>query len=136
MQIGILPIIGIGALIVAALRQYTRKAVDQISVEFRGVNFKLPPVVRLNVFNPTPLKVEVTYIKIQIRYKGVTIADLNNFDTRIMQPGNNAINLSLRPSIEAIKLISMPKGSPRTFGVSYQIGTKLYQISGENQTTI
>jgi len=136
MRLGLLPILGIGALIIGFLRNYTKKAISQITVEFRGIDFKLPPVIKFNLFNPTPLKVEITYIKVQVRYKGIQVATLNNLDTRIIQPGDNVINLTLMPSADALELIRAPKGTPRTIGITYQVGTKLYEVSGAQQATI
>jgi len=136
MRIGLLPALGIGALIIGFLRQYTKKALDQISVQFRGVDLKFPPVIKFNLFNPTPLKVEIIYIKVQIRYKGVEVANLNNLDTRVIQPGDNSISLTLMPSPNALDLFNVPKGTARTIGITYQVGTKLYEISGAEQATI
>ena len=136
MRIGILPLIGIGALIVGFLRNYTQKAISQIAVQFRGIELKFPPVIKFNFFNPTPLKVEITYIKVQVKYKGIEVATLNNTETRIIQPGDNSISLTLMPSPSALDFITAPKGGLRTIGVTYQVGTKLYEVSGENQTTL
>lgn len=136
MRLGLLPLLGIGALIVGFLRNYTKKAIDQITVEFRGIELKFPPVIKFNLYNPTPLKVEITYIKVQVKYKGIEVATLNNPDTRIIQPGDNAINLTLMPSPSALDLFNAPKGTPRTIGITWQIGTKLYEVSGAQQATI
>jgi hypothetical protein len=132
----ILPLIGIGALIYAATRQYTRKAVEKISVTFKKVIPGLPPKIVLDFFNPTQLKVEVTFIRVSISYKGVEVATLSDLNTRIINPGSNEIRLTLKPSIQAIGLLNVTKGTPRTIGITWEVGTKLYSITGEKQTTL
>jgi hypothetical protein len=136
MRVGILPLLGIGALIIGFLRNYTQKAISQIAVQFRGIELKFPPIIKFNFFNPTPLKVEITYIKVQVKYKGIEVATLNNTETRIIQPGDNSISLTLMPSPSALDFITAPKGGARTIGITYQVGTKLYEVSGANQATL
>lgn len=132
----LLPLIGIGALIYAATRQATKKAVEKISVSFKAIKPGLPPKIVLEFFNPTPFKIEVTFIKVSITYKGIEVATLSDLNTRIINPGSNDITLTLKPSIQALNLLNTTKGTPRTLGVTWEIGTKLYSITGEKQTTI
>jgi len=132
----LLPLIGIGALIYAATRQATKKAIEKISVSFKKIVPGLPPKIVLEFFNPSPLKVEVTFIKITITYKGVEVATLSDLNTRIINPGSNDITLTLRPSIQALSLLNVPKGTARTLGITWEVGTKLYSITGEKQATI
>lgn len=136
MRLGILPIIGIGALILGALRQSARKAIDQITVTITGIIGGLPPKIKIRLFNPTSLEVEITYIKIQILYKGQEIATLSNLSTRIIQPGNNDLTFELRPSLGAIGLLAVKKGAPKTISINWQVGTRFYEITGEKQTTL
>jgi hypothetical protein len=35
-----------------------------------------------------------------------------------------------------LDFITAPKGGARTIGITYQVGTKLYEVSGANQTTL
>lgn len=135
MRIGILPAVAIGALIFAALKQGTKKAIEQISVTFEGIKPGWPPLIKLNLFNPTSLKVEITYIKISVLYKEIEVATLSTFETRVLNPGNNKIQLELKPSLQALSLINAPAG-PKTIRVTWDIGTKLYSITGEKSTTL
>jgi hypothetical protein len=136
MQIPLLPALGIGALIFAALRQGTKKAIEKISVSFEGIVPGLPPKIKLNFFNPTALKVEVTFIKIVVFYKETEVATLSNFDTRVINPGSNKLTLELKPSLSALSLLNKPKGTARVIRVTWEIGTKLYSITGEKSTTL
>jgi hypothetical protein len=131
-----LPLIAIGALIYAATRQGVKKAIEKISVSLKQIKPGLPPKIVLEFLNPTPLKVEITFIKISVTYKGVEVATLSDTNTRVINPGSNDIELTLRPSIQAISLLNVTKGTPRTIGVTWEIGTKLYSITGEKQTTL
>lgn len=136
MRLGILPIIGIGALILGALKQSANKAIDQITVTITGIIGGLPPKIKIRLFNPTNLEVEITYIKIQILYKGQEIATLSNLATRIIQPGNNDLTFELRPSLGAIGLLAVKKDAPKTISINWQVGTRFYEITGEKQTTL
>ena len=131
-----LPLIAIGALVYAATRQGVKKAIEKISVSLKQIKPGLPPKIVLEFLNPTPLKVEITFIKISVTYKGVEVATLSDTNTRVINPGSNDIELTLRPSIQAISLLNVTKGTPRTIGVTWEIGTKLYSITGEKQTTL
>jgi len=131
-----LPLVAIGALIYAATRQGVKKAIEKISVSFKKIKPGLPPKIVLEFFNPSPLKVEVTFIKVTILYKGVEVATLSDLNTRIINPGSNDIELTLRPSIQALSLLNVTKGTPRTIGITWEVGTKLYSITGEKQTTL
>lgn len=136
MRIGILPLIGIGALIFGALRQSARKAIDQISVSITGIVPGLPPKIKFNLFNPTSIKAEVTYIKIQILYKNQEVATLSNLETRYIAPGDNKLTLELKPSLGAIGLLSVPKSTKRTITIKWQVGTRFYEVTGEKSSTI
>lgn len=136
MQLGLLPIIGIGALILGALKQSAKKAIDQISVTIAGIIPGLPPKIKINLFNPTGIKAEITYVKIQIAYKGQEIATLSNLETRYINPGDNKITFELKPSLGAIGLLNVPKGTKRTISITWQVGTKLYEVKGEKSTTL
>ena len=132
-----LPLIAIAAIAFAATRQATKKAIEKISVTFKRIKLGLPPKIVLSVFNPTPLKVEITFIRIGISYRGTEVVNLSDLETRVMNPGENEITLTLRPSLEAISLIFRPqRGTPKTIRVTWEIGTKLYSITGEKQTTL
>lgn len=135
MRIGILPAVAIGALIFAALKQGTKKAIEQIAVTFEGIKPGWPPKIKLGIFNPTQLKIEITFIKISVFYKEIEVATLSSFQTRIMNPGNNRLDLDLKPSLSAIALINAPKG-PKVIRVTWEIGTKLYSVTGEKSTTL
>jgi len=130
-----LPLLGIGALIFAAMRQGTRKAVQQITVNFEGIRAGWPPKIKLSIFNPTQLRVEITFIRISVFYKQIEVATLSSFQTRIMNPGQNKLDLDLRPSVSAIALINAPKG-PKVIRVTWEIGTKLYSVTGEKSTSL
>jgi len=133
----VLPLIAIAALAFAATKQATKKAIEKISVTFKRIKLGLPPKIVLSVFNPTPLKVEITFIRIGISYRGTEVVNLSDLETRVMNPGENELTLTLRPSLEAISLIFRPqKGTPKTIRVNWEIGTKLYSITGEKQTTL
>ena len=132
----ILPIIALGALAIAATKQQVKKAVEKISVDLKRIKIGLPPKLVLNVFNPAPIRVTITFINIRILYKGIEVVKLQDLETRVMNPGNNEITLTLKPSIEAIRLLFTPKGTARTILVTWEIGTNLYSITGEKQTTI
>lgn len=135
MRPGFLPLLGIGALIFAALKQGTKKAVEQIKVSFDGIKKGWPPQIKLSIFNPTQLKLEITFIKISVFYKEIEVATLSSFETRIMQPGNNKLALDIKPSLSAIALINAPAG-PKIVRVTWEIGTKLYSVTGEKSATL
>ncbi len=130
------PLLIIGALVWAATRQSVRKSVEQISVSFKRLKLGLKPKITLEFLNPSNLKIEVTFIKIRIFYKEIEVASLSDFQTRIINPGPNDIELTLRPSLSALELFTIPKKTPRTIKVTWEIATKLYSIKGEKQTTI
>lgn len=136
MKLGLLPILGIGAVALMALKQRTKKAINQLQVQIDGIQLGLPPKIRINLINPTALQIEVTYVRIQVKYKGVEIAKLSNLETRRINPGKNQITLDLMPSISAIALLTKPSGEKRSIGISYQVGTRLYEVTGEKETTI
>ena len=135
MRTSFLPLLGIGALIFAAMRQGTKKAIEQIAVSFEGIKPGWPPKIKLSIFNPTQLKVEITFIKISVFYKEIEVATLSSFQNRVMNPGNNRLDLDLKPSLSAIALINAPKG-PKVVRVSWEIGTKLYSVTGEKSATL
>jgi len=132
----ILPIIALGALAIAATKQSVKKAVEKISVSLKRIKIGFPPKLVLDVFNPSPLKVTITFINIRILYKGVEVVKLQDLETRVMNPGANEVTLTLRPSLEAIQLLFTPKGTTRTILVTWEIGTTLYSITGEKSTTL
>jgi len=136
MKISLLPALGIGALIFAALRQGTKKAIEKISVTFEGIKVGLPPKIKIGIFNPTSLKVEITFIKISVFYKETEVATLSNFDTRLINPGQNSLQLDLKPSLSAIGLLNKTKGTPRVIRVTWEVGTKLYSVTGEKSATL
>ena len=135
MRIGILPAIGLGALLFAALRQQTKKAIEKISVGFDGIKAGWPPKIKLSLFNPTSLKVEIIFIRISIFYKEIEVARLSDTETRVIQPGANKLTLEIKPTLSALALINAPK-CPRIIRVTWEIGTKLYSITGEKSTTL
>ena len=132
----VLPFIAIAALAFAATKQATKKAIEKISVRFKKIIPELPPKIVLSVLNPTPLKVAITFIRIGVSYKDVEVVNLSDLETRVMNPGENEIVLTIRPSLSAISLLFTPKGTPRTIRISWEVATKFYSIKGEKQTTI
>lgn len=133
----ILPLIAIGALVIAFTKQQTKKAIEKIQVSFGSVKWGWPIKLNLKIENPTALKVQITYIKGVIQYKGVTVADFKKMDTQVMQPGTNSITLEISPSVEALALLKKSKKQePRKISIAWEVGTSLYSITGEKSTTI
>jgi hypothetical protein len=132
----ILPAIAIGALLFMRTKQATKKAIEKISVSLDKIKLGFPLKITLNVFNPTDIKTEVTYITGSISYKGSKVASFSKTETQVVMPGNNKITIELKPSLEALSLLKASPGIPRTISVSWEVGTNFYNITGEKSTTL
>jgi hypothetical protein len=132
----ILPTVAIGALLFMKSKQATKKALEKISVSLDKIKLGFPLKITLNVFNPTDIKTEVTYITGDIRYKGNKVATFSKTESQVMVPGNNKITIELKPSLEALALLKPSPGTPKTISVTWEVGTNFYNITGEKSTTL
>ena len=132
----LLPAVAIGALLFMKTKQATKKAIEKISVSLDKIKLGFPLKITLNVFNPTDIKTEVTYITGSISYKGSKVASFSKTETQVVTPGNNKITIELKPSLEALSLLKASPGTPRTISVAWEVGTNFYNITGEKSTTL
>jgi hypothetical protein len=133
----ILPLLAIGAFIFAVTKQETKKALEKVSVSFGKIKWGWPIKLTLKIENPTALKVEITFIRGSIKYKGTEVAKFRKTDSQIMNPGTNEVTLEISPSVEALALLKKSeKQAPRVISINWEVGTSLYSITGEKSTTI
>ena len=132
----ILPAVAIGALLFMRSKQAVKKAVEKISVSLDKIKLGFPLKITLNVFNPTDIKTEVTYISGSISYKGSKVATFSKTESQIVLPGNNKITIELKPSLEALSLLKANPGAAKTITVTWEVGTNFYNITGEKSTTL
>jgi len=132
----ILPAVAIGALLFMRTKQGVKKAIERLSVSLDRVKPELPLKITLNVFNPTPVKMEVTYITGDIRYKGVRVATFSKTESQIVIPGNNKIEITVKPSLEALALLKPNPTAPKTITITWEVGTAFYNVTGEKSTTL
>jgi long-subunit fatty acid transport protein len=136
MQNWILPAVAIGALLFMRSKQAVKKAVEKISVSLDKIKLGFPLKITLNIFNPTDLKTTITYITGDIRYKGNKVATYSKTESQVITPGNNKIEIELKPSLEALALLKKTPNAPKTISVTWEVGTNFYNISGEKSTTL
>jgi hypothetical protein len=79
---------------------------------------------------------EVTYITGDIRYKSVRVATFSKTETQIVLPGNNKIEITVKPSLEALALLKPNPTAPKTINITWEVGTAFYNITGEKSTTL
>ena len=132
----ILPAVAIGALLFMRTKQSVKKAIEKVSVSLDKIKLGFPLKITLNVFNPTPVKTEITYITGDIRYKGNKVANFSKTETQIVLPGNNKITIELRPSLEALALLKPNPTAPKTISITWELGTAFYNVTGEKSTTL
>ena len=130
------PLAIIGLMLYAATTQASKKAIEQISVNIKKFKLGFNPKVTLEVNNPSNRKIQVTFVKIAVFYKEKEVATISDYQTRILQPGPNDITLTIRPSLRALEIFTIPKGTPRTIKVTWEVATTIYSVKGEKQTTI
>jgi hypothetical protein len=136
MQNWILPAVAIGALLFMRSKQAVKKAVEKVSVSLDKIKLGFPLKITLNIFNPTDLKTTITYITGDIRYKGNKVATYSKTESQVITPGNNKIEIELKPSLEALALLKKTPNAPKTISVTWEVGTNFYNISGEKSTTL
>jgi hypothetical protein len=132
----ILPAVAIGALLFMRSKQAVKKAVEKISVSLDKIKLGFPLKITLNVFNPTDIKTEITYITGGISYKGSKVATFSKTESQIVLPGNNKITIELKPSLEALSLLKANPTAAKTITVTWEVGTNFYNIAGEKSTTL
>jgi len=132
----LLPAVAIGALLFMRTKQATKKAIEKISVSLDKIKLGFPLKITLNIFNPTDIKTEVTYITGDIRYKGNKLATFSKTESQVIVPGNNKITVELKPSLEALALLKPSPGTPKIISVTWEVGTNYYNITGEKSTTL
>jgi hypothetical protein len=130
------PAVAIGALLFMRTKQATKKAIEKISVSLDKIKLGFPLKITLNIFNPTDIKTEVTYITGDIRYKGNKLATFSKTESQVIVPGNNKITVELKPSLEALALLKPSPGTPKIISVTWEVGTNFYNITGEKSTTL
>jgi len=130
----IFPLIGIGALLATYAKKRVEKAVDKITVDFKDIKKKWPVEVVLSVFNPTPFSITTQFIKVTIKYKGITVGNISELQPRTLKPGSQDITLQIRPSLEALAFFIKSPARARKdkdILIQWSIGTTLYQVDGE-----
>jgi len=132
----VLPAIAIGALLFMKTKQGVKKAIEKVSVSLDKIKLGFPLKITLNIFNPTDIKTEITYITGDIRYKGSKVASFSKTESQIVTPGNNKITIELKPSLEALALLKPNPGTPKTISITWEVGTSFYNITGEKSTTL
>lgn len=132
----ILPAVAIGALLFMRTKQSVKKAIEKVSVTLDKIKLGFPLKITLSIFNPTPVKTEITYISGEIKYKGNKVASFSKTESQILQPGTNKITIELRPSLEAIALLKPNPTAPKTITINWEVGTAFYNVSGEKSTTL
>jgi hypothetical protein len=132
----ILPAVAIGALLFMRTKQGVKKAIEKVSVSLDKIKLGFPLKITLNIFNPTDIKTEITYITGDIRYKGSKVASFSKTESQIVTPGNNKITIELKPSLEALTLLKPNPGAPKTISITWEVGTSFYNITGEKSTTL
>jgi hypothetical protein len=117
-------------------KNYGKTTLKKISVRPTGARLSFSGLkVNFDAFNPTPLKVKVLGITGEIFYKGKSIADFQNLDERILNPGNNSLSVTITPNSGMLNLFKKQSGK-FSLSVKYSVQTSLYTLTDAKEISL
>lgn len=132
----VIPAATLAYLFLRGKKEQIQQRMEAISVDVIDIVKKIPPAVKLRIFNPNSIPITTSFINIQIYFKDYKVATLLDSQTRTLKKGNNDITLDLKASFELIPLLFREKSYRKDAEiiVKYIVGTPTgVDITGEKK---